>query len=161
MIIYLRDLTVDEDIRRVLPCDDLRLVDGHEYIIIDGDIDCGECFSVEELNKFLKETEVDIETLKILNSTYLWNEVMEMVKEESFIIIDFDTETASWNCGSGVPDTDEWVGRLMYELGYNSLPCEIPKVLEDYINWEVNWTSLECEGWCKTRYNGNTYIVHR
>jgi len=161
MRIYLRDITDDKDITRQIPCDNLNLNPNHEYIIIDGDIDCGEYFSIESLNNFLKETEVDIDTLKILNSTYLWNEVVDMVQNETYVIYDFDAETSTWYGGSGATDTDHNIGQMMYDLGYNTLPCEVPKELEDYIEWEHNWSGLESVGWRKTRYNGTTYIVHR
>lgn len=158
--IYIRDLTSGAEFPIVLPDTEGKLLPNHEYIILDGVIDCGE-YAIRELDNFLKENpEVELDTILILQKAFLWSEITEAIENESFSIINFTNETSDWYKGSGAILTEENLGRVMYELGFNELPCEVPEELVDYINWEANWTSLQCSGWGTVDHNGETYIVH-
>lgn len=157
---YIRDLTNGEEFPIVLPDTEGKLRPNHEYIILDGVIDCGE-YAIRELDNFLKENpEVELDTILILQKAFLWSEITEAIENESFSIINFTNETSDWYGGSGAMSSDENLGLLMYELDFNELPCEVPSDLIDYINWEANWTSLQCQGWQTVNYNREVYIVH-
>lgn len=158
--IYIRDLTSGVEFPIVLPDTEGKLLPNHEYIILDGVIDCGE-FAIRELDNFLKNNpQVELDDILILQKAYLWSEITEAIENESYTILNFTEETSDWYGGSGAIPSDENLGLLMYELGFNDLPCRVPSDLIDYINWEANWTSLQCGGWTKVNYNQETYIVH-
>lgn len=163
--ITVRDLTNDTDFALILPMEESELVKklnrNHEYIIIthNGMLDCGEYTNIEELNMFLldcKDNGVEKETLGILSKVCSdWKDVRTLVETESYTIFD-TSEIDEWAING-----EEAYGRYMYDLGFNTFGCDIPEELEDYINWDQNWFTLESVGWSTVRYNGNEYIVHR
>lgn len=158
---YIRDLTSGAEFPIILPDTEGKLLQNHEYIILDGVIDCGE-FAIRELDNFLKNNpQVELDDILILQKAYLWSEIVEAIENGSYTILNFTEETSEWNGGLGGIPSDENLGLLMYELGFNELPCEVPSDLIDYINWEANWVSLQYSGgWTEVNYNQETYIVH-
>jgi hypothetical protein len=130
-----------------------------EWIIIDSPVG-EELTDITELNELL--TEINYDDLMILSETYLYNEIKEMVKNgNEYTIIDFESETANWGGGYGVPETEEYKGFLLFNLGYANLPFEYTEAMEDYIRWETVWATAECEGWREVRHNGKLYLIDR
>ena len=111
MRVWVRNLTKDIDKEIILPITeeelDKELHPNDEYIIIDYDakvLSPGQYDSIDELNEFLtecKEDGIEEETLGILSRVLLYNEVIEHVRKGKYIIVDFNAETAHWNCGRG------------------------------------------------------------
>lgn len=173
--IVVRDLTVDRDFMVFLPMSESRFNDNfnkeHEYIIIDRNdiLKPGEYDSIEEMNNFLIECQergINNDTLQILSATYLYDEVREMVRNENYVIVDFTSETSTWNYGQG---GDYWSendkGLLLHTLDYMRFDWEkefkIPKEAEDDIEWENLWCAAESCGWRTVIINYHAYLVCR
>ena len=169
MRITVRDLTQNVDFNISLPTEseNLRksLREGHEYIIIDHDgiLRPGELSDINELNDFLiycKENDIDDNTLRILSVTYLYEEVLECVKRDSYTIVDFTSETAEWFCGVGGDYSDnEHLGLCLFSAGYGNLPFPYTEEMEDYIKWEYVWTDAQCTGWRRVIVENKCYLV--
>ena len=174
MWLCIRNLTKDYDTNLNLPVetDELEQILGDcEWIIIDHEntLSLGEYHSIREVNEFLLECQdmwdVDDDTLSILSRTYLYEEVMEMVRAESFTIINFTAETSGWNYGHGGDIYNEdTLGRVMHDYGMIfdwERKYPITEEMEDDIQWENLWTTAVCTGWRTVSYKDNDYIVHR
>ena len=154
----MRDFSNDHTINLPMDEEKLRLMLGNdEWIIVDSPVG-EELTNIEKLNNLM--TEVDEDTLQILTKAFLLSEVME-TEIENFTIIDFDSETAQYNCGYGVIGDDEWYGRVLYDLGYISFPFKYTEDMEDYVKFEQLWYTANSDGWRDVRHNGNTYLVKR
>jgi len=174
MHITVRNITKDKEFEVYLPQSEEGMEkyfsSSDEYIILDSDgaLDPDEFSSIKELNHFLlecQEKEIDEETLRVLSRTYLYNEVLEKVKKDSYIIVNFDAETAGWNNGSGGnfwDDDDK--GLLLHELGLCRFDWEkenpITEAMEDDICWENLWINANCSGWNAVRVGDGYYLVY-
>ena len=171
MKVWIRNLTKDKDVEIILPIDERKLDEiinpNDEYIILDSEIlDVGEYDSIDELNEFLfvcEENGVPMEELEVLSKVMLYHEVMESVDKQAYWLIDFDDETAHWNCGYGGDITSHAdKGMCLYDTGlYNPFPCELKEEMYDWINWESVWINANCEGWQPVTVNGHGYLVHK
>ena len=171
MRVWIRNLTKDTDMEVILPIDERTLDNiihpNDEYIILDSEIlDVGKYDFIDELNDFLfdcKENGVSLETLEVLSKVLLYHEVIEAVENESYMIVDFDMETAHWNYGDGGDITSHAdKGMCLYDTGlYNPFPCEVKEEMYDWINWEYVWINANCEGWQTVTVNGHGYLVHK
>lgn len=172
--VYLRNITRDEDFCINLPKTKEELIaalgyESDEYIIIEcnGIRGISDDESVTELNKFIQECDnlgVDGETLEILSTTFLYNEIKEMVEREEIpIIVDFDAETSSWNYGNGGDFTSAFdKGMCLFDSGlYDPFKFEMNGDIYDWIDWESVWRNAETEGWRAVRVNRNGYLIHR
>ena len=168
MNIWVRNLTTDYDKKLLLPMDieelEHELSDG-EYIIIDYDegLRPYEYSSITELNIFLSEYCNDEVELAILSKAFLYDEVLEMVKNESYSIINFTAETMHWGCGKDIYNEDS-LGRVLHDYGVIfdwERKYPITEEMEDDIQWENLWRTAECNGWQTVTYKDNDYIVHR
>ncbi len=168
--IWIRDITVEEDIRLMLPVEQgiltKKLKKNHEYIITDSSfLDCSEYENIEEVNKLLllcEENGIDKNTLQVLQKAFLYKELSEIIESMNFVTLDFDNITSEWNYQYGVPDTEEWYGFVLFQEGYGRLPFEYTEDMEDYIRWELIWQTAETEGWMAIRgEDSHTYLVHR
>ena len=167
--VYLVNLTTDEDLTIKLPVNNLNdiLSPNCEYIIAGCDVlDPSEFDSIYELNFFLNECEdmgIHKEELEVLSSVYLYHEVMQMVKDETYIIIDFDAETSDWRNGNGgdlCNDHDK--GMCLFDSGYyNPFGFTMNEDIYDWIDWESVWINALTEGWQSVRVGRNGYLVHR
>lgn len=165
MRIWVRDLTVEDDFELEFPMETEKLNKSlkanHEYIIVDAPGNIEELTNISELNELCKDFVGSEMELEILLHTYFFNELREMNGDYPSIY-NFDDYTSSWCNGNGVLPTEEWFGYLLYDLGYNYLPCAVPEELVDYINWEGNWNAaITGYGWREVNYNGNTYLICR
>ena len=168
MRICVRNLTRDYDKELILPMDVGELekeLRNDEYIIIDyyGALHPDEYSSIMELNAFLFEYGEKKEDLAILSETYFYEEVLEMVRNETYSIINFTAETMNWGAGKDIHNDDS-KGRVMHNYGMIfdwELKYPITEEMEDDIQWENLWTTAECTGWRTVRYRGSDYIVHR
>ena len=171
MKVWIRNLTKDKDVEIILPMDedvlDSILDPNDEYIILDSEIlNVGQYESIDVLNAFLcicKDSRIPMEELEVLSKVMLYHEVMEAVENETYWLIDFDVETAHWNCGHGGDITSHAdKGMCLYDSGlYNPFPCEVKEEMYDWINWEYVWINANCEGWQTVTVNGHGYLVHR
>ena len=170
MKVWVRNLTKDIDYPIELPIDERELNKvlnpNDEYIIIDSEIlDVGEYDSIDELNDFLfacKENGVSLEDLEVLSATYFYNEVIEMVDNQSYCIIDFDEETALWYGTGGDFTNASHKGMCLFDVGYfNPFDFEMNEEIYDWIDWASVWTAAEIDGWRAVRVNGKGYLVHR
>ena len=168
MNVWVRNLTTDYDKKLLLPMDieelENELSDG-EYIIIDYDegLRPYEYSSITELNILLSEYCNDEVELAILSKAFLYDEVLEMVKNESYLIINFTAETMHWGCGKDVHNEDS-LGRVLHDYGVIfdwERKYPITEEMEDDIQWENLWRTAECNGWQTVTYKDNDYIVHR
>lgn len=175
MEIVLRNLTNDQDMNLHLPMGERTLenilVPGHEYIIVDHDrtLNVSEYDSIREVNDFLLSCKddyaTDENTLEILSSNFLYGEVLEMVREGSFFLINFTEATEGWNFGNGGDiNSEEDKGRILHENGMRfdwEKEHPITKEMEDYIKWDCLWNTAESNGWVSFSHKGNDYLVHR
>lgn len=174
MKIWVRNLTKNLEKSLTLPMDgeELKKVLGKdEWIILDSEsaLRPDEMDSITELNDFLnecKELGVCDDVLGILSVPFLYCEVMEMIRAESWTIINFDNETGTWDYGNGGnfwDDSDK--GRVLHDCEYVQFDWErkypIVEEMEDDIEWENLWTTAQCLGWREVTYKGYHYLVHR
>lgn len=167
--VWLENLTGWEHERIYLPVSNVNdiLKPNCEYIITDCQIlNPDELDSIHELNDFLngcEENGIDEETLMILSATYLYHEVIEMVVDGTYTIVDFDGETAHWNCGRGGDFTNAHdKGMCVHEYGYyNPFDFEMTDDIHDWIDWESVWRNAETEDWREVCVNGKHYLVHK
>lgn len=154
----MRDFSNDHTINLPMDEEKLRSMLGNdEWIIVDSPVG-KEFTNITKLNEILSKMGED--TLQILTKAFLLSEVME-TEIENFTIIDFDSETAQYNCGYGVPGDEEWYGRVLHDLGYINFPFKYTEDMEDYVKFEQLWYTANSDGWCDIRHNGNTYLVKR
>lgn len=167
MRVIIRDITVNKYKTLILPMEkiDLKphLQDNHEYIIIDTDctLNPGQYDSITELNDFLiecLENSISEDDLYILSRCCLYHEVMEMVREESYTIVDFESETENWSYSDFTSESDK--GRVLYDCGYYQMPFEVTTEMEDWIDWSIAWRNASCSGWREVRVGDNEYLVH-
>ena len=171
MKVLVRNLTKNIEFSVELPMDerelDKVLNPDDEYIIVDSEIlNVGEYDSIDELNGFLfdcKENGISLEDLEVLSATYLYNEVLEMVNNQTYCIVDFDTETHGWNYGNGGDFTSDFdKGMCLFDCGYyNPFNFEVTEHIHDWIDWESVWRNANTEGWRAVRVHGTGYLVHR
>ena len=171
MKVWVRNLTKDRDFCIELPMDERELdkiIDpNNEYIITDSEVvNMSEYDNIYELNEFLfdcKENGISIDTLEVLSRTYLYDEVIEMVDNLTFTIVDFDSETYGWNCGTGGNFSNAFdKGMCLYHaIGYKPFSFEVTEENHDWIDWSSVWTNAETEDWREVVVNGNHYLVHR
>lgn len=167
MKVWIRNLTTGKEMEINLPMKEHRLrqiLDERcEYIIIDCDVNIPEyanIYNLNELLQFCQDNEVE-EEFEILMQTYLYHEVRTAMLNLEYLLIDFDTETAGWNCGSGGDFTQEWdKGRCLYEYGLAELPFEVKEEMEDYIDWSLVWRDSNCSGWREVTYKDRHYLVN-
>lgn len=167
--VWLRNITTDVDFMLNLPVNNLNeiLDKDCEYIITECDVlSPSEFDSIHELNNFLEGCEqngIDEETLEVLSAKYLYHEVIQIVNDGTFTIIDFDMETADWYGGSGGDlwrDTDK--GMCLYDGNYyNPFQFDMSKEIYEWINWESVWISAAIDGWKTVNVNRKHYLVHR
>ena len=122
--------------------------------------------SIDELNEFLLECKADgvnEEILGVLSRVFLYNEVIEHVRKESYRIVDFDAETSSWNCGYGGDITNDYdKGMAVFDFGfYNPFDFEMNEDIYDWIDWENVWVNATTEGWSEVTFNDRGYLVCR
>lgn len=171
MKVWVRNLTKDKDFSIELPMDerelDKTIHPNDEYIIIDCEIlNVGEYDSIDELNEFLfncKENGISLTDLEILSKIMYYKEVIDAVKNETYIIVDFDGETMEWNCGTGGDITNDYdKGLCVYKYGYyNPFDFEMTDDIHDWIDWQSVWINANTEGWQTVSINGHGYLVHR
>ena len=174
MNIVIRNITKDTDVTLHLPMKkvlDEILNAEDEYIIVDHDetLQVSEYDNIRELNDFLlscEENGISKETLALLSSNYSYSEVVNMVKEENYTIIDFTAETAGWNYGNGGDiNSDDDKGRVLHSNGMLLFDWEkdvpITKEMEDYIKWEHLWTMAETLGWEAVNHSNRAYLMHK
>lgn len=171
MKFYIRNITKDTEMCLSLPLKEKELNDkldrNCEYIIIDSEIpNVDEYESVHVVNRFLLscvENGINLEDIKILSATYLFSEVMKMVIDESYTIVDFDMETSDWNSGYGgnfTNGTDK--GMCLFDGHYyNPFGFEMSEEIYDWIDWDSVWTNANCEGWREVTVNEKHYLVKR
>ena len=170
MKIWIRNLTKDRDIELELPIEEEKLevfLGQDEYIILDSEVlTVEELSSIRELNKFLTECEdngIDYSILEVLSKVLLYNEVLYAVRNETYVIIDFNSETYGWNCGTGgdfCSDYDK--GLCVYESGYyNPFNFEVTEDIHDWIDWESVWVNALTEGWQEVSVGNANYLIHR
>ena len=171
MKVWIRNLTKDIEKEINLPMDerelDKVLNPNDEYIILDSEIlKVDEYESIDSLNEFLfvcEENGVSLEDLEILSALYFYNEVKEMVNNQTYMIIDFDAETSSWCNGNGgdfCNSSDK--GMCLFDSGmYNPFGFEMTEEIYDWIDWESVWINAETEGWQAVGINRHGYLVHR
>ena len=169
MKVYLINLTTSEDLSINLPVNNLNdiLNANCEYIIADCEVlEPSEFDSIHELNDFLgrcEENGIAKEDLEILSALYFYNEVKEMVDNQTYMIIDFDAETSSWCNGNGgdfCNSSDK--GMCLFDSGmYNPFGFEMTEEIYDWIDWESVWINAETEGWQAVGINRHGYLVHR
>ena len=166
MEVVIRNLTkdngkdFDNDFSITLPMDTNKLKDflgSDEWIIVDCPIG-EELTNICDINDILSST--DEETVRILSTAYWFHEVVEIIENDSYVIVNFDEETSLYNGGNGVYHSDWWKGYILRELGYVSFPFEYKKEMEDYLKFEQLWYTAESEGWEEVSYNGKTYLVN-
>ena len=169
MRVWVRNLTKDFGFGINLPMEELKDVFSphDEYIITDSEIlDVGEYDSIYELNNFLlycKENDISDETLEILSKAMLYKEVIEAVEKESYIIVNFDSETASWYEGRGGDITnDSHKGMCLFDNNYyNPFGFEMEASIYDWIDWDSVWTQATTENWQEVKVGLRNYLVHR
>lgn len=171
MKVWIRNLTKDTDLVIELPIDERKLDKvlnpNDEYIITESEIlDVGEYYSIDELNEFLfvcEENGISLEELEVLSRVMLYHEVIEAVDNQSYCIVDFDTETADWCWGNGGNITSDFdKGMCLYDSGYYSpFSFEVTEEMRDWIDWESVWVNATTEGWQEISINGHGYLVHR
>lgn len=171
MKVWIRNLTKGIDYPIELPMDerelDKILNPNDEYIIIDSEIlDVDEYASIDEVNKLLlmcEENRIDEETLGVMSTAFLYNEIKEMImKEELPIIINFDEETSDWNMYGGEIWNGADKGMCLFDGGYyNPFNFEVTEDIYDWIDWESVWDNANTDGWHTVKVNDTHYLVHR
>ena len=165
MEIIIRNITKDtmvdlkNDHTIVLPMDNEKLqafLGNDEWIIVCSPIG-EELTNITELNDLLLK--VDPEELLILSEAYCFDEIKEM--DENYTIINFTEETAQYNNGNGVFESDWWMGYVLHQLGYINFPFEYTDEMEDYVKFEQLWLTANSEGWIAVRHDGNLYLVKK
>lgn len=179
--VWVRNLTKDKDYEIELPLIekqlDKKLNPNDEYIIIDSEVfDIGEYESIDTINKFLidcKEKEISIRELEILSHVFLFNEIVEKVKDKNYIIVDFDEVTKDWYGGSG---GDLWnhshKGMCLFDAkvkdkngklkrAYNPFKFYVSDDMYDWIDWESVWVNATTEGWNEVSIDYHGYLVCR
>lgn len=166
MDILVRNITTNTEMSLSLPMPILELEEKlgkDEYIIIeeDGTLPISEYTHILIINTFLEncqEDSVDEETLAILTSAGLsFEDMVKAVSEDSYTIIDFTEETASWMTPDINNDNDK--GLCLYSNGYTHLPFAYEESMQDYIDWAKVWRDAKCQGWTAIRYNNREYLV--
>lgn len=181
MKVWLRNLTRGRDFEINLPMNERHLSDilfeNEEYIIIDSSfLNVDEYESIWKLNKFLidcKEKEISIRELEILSHVFLFNEIVEKVKDRNYIIVDFDEVTKGWYGGSG---GDLWnnshKGMCLFDAkvkdkngklkrAYNPFKFYVSDDIYDWIDWESVWVNATTEGWNEVSIDYHGYLVCR
>lgn len=134
----------------------------HEYIIVDHDntLKLDEYYDIVELNEFLllcKEKEITESELKVLSSYYYIYDLVDKVKDEDYIIIDFDMITAFWLNPDVNNDRDK--GLCLFTEGYYFPPFDVTDANEDWIRWELLWEEAESDGWVHVRVDEINYLI--
>ena len=172
MRFMLRNITRNEDFELDLPMSPVELYDQLdkqcEYIIIDSELqNVSEYTSITELNRFMLDCvqvySTDEDTLKLLCSVCIYDEVVDMVKNSSYFLINFTEETSEWNYGNGgdIHNADE-KGRVLHQYGMQfdwEKRHPITEEMMDDIQWENLWNMAESLGWAEVRYNGKYYLL--
>lgn len=106
--------------------------------------------------KLFNENGIDLDTIKILSQTYLFEEIIDRI--DNALIIDFGEETKTWSSSDISSESDK--GRLLYTLGYASFPASVPEALEDYMDYAMLWRDAEINMGLRTVVTGDgQYIV--
>lgn len=178
---WIRNLTKGTEVEIKLPLNATELLKRiprtDEYIILECDVlDVGEFESIYSINDFLidcKEKEINIRELKILSHVFLFNEIVEKVKDKNYIIVDFDEVTKGWYGGSG---GDLWnnshKGMCLFDAkvkdkngklkrAYNPFKFYISDDMYDWIDWESVWVNATTEGWNEVSIDYHGYLVCR
>ena len=166
---WIRNITMETEFMLLLPINNLDdvLDKNCEYIIMScAVLDPSEFDSIKELNDFLTECEengVEKETLEVLSSTYIYKEVVEMVSNGTYAIIDFEAETGDWYGGSGGDLwNDSHKGMCLFDSGlYNPFGFEMNENIYDWIDWASVWIDANANGWRAISANRKPYLVCR
>lgn len=169
MKIYVRNVTNDTEMELNLPMQNLNSVldTNCEYIIMESEtLKLDEFDSIYMVNDFLegcRQNGISEEELAILSQTYLYDEVVQMVVDGTYCIIDFDAETSGWYGGNGGDFTRDFdKGMAVYDFGfYKPFAFEVTEEIYDWIDWESVWTNANCDGWRTVFYERGHYLVHR
>ena len=168
----LRNVTRNKDFEVNLPMSPVELYDQLdkqcEYIIIESELqNISEFTSVESVNQFIldcqRDYSTDENTLKLLCSVCTYDEVINMVKNSSYFLIDFTEETSGWNSGNGgdIHNADE-KGRILHQYGMQfdwERNHPIVEEMMDDIQWENLWNMAESLGWEEVRFNGKDFLL--
>lgn len=167
MKIRLRELKTNKETNLELPMSILELEEkldfNKEYIIVEDDntLPVAENTSILGLNTFLdncRENGVDEDILSILTkANYTFEEIVESIKNDTFVIIDFTETTKNWMTPDIHNDSDK--GLCMQEKGHVVFPFEYDESILDYIDWAKVWRDAECSGWRTARHDFHDYLV--
>lgn len=170
MKVIIRDITIHVEKEINLPVDNIYnfINKEHEYIIVGNDpiLDIREYDSIIEINDFLIEcqkNDISTETLSILSRIYTAKEVMQIIRSNQYIIVNFTEETKTWNYNTGgdIHDDDD-KGRLLHDYGMSfswEKTTKITQEMMDDIRWGKLWEEAESIGWESVRCYSNDYLI--